>query len=121
MDSSGELHGSMSSTVTSFSAESASSVLAQSGSRSRMPGLESVSQTLYGQLPSPSASLQLKLETITIRISGLRNKINPKTYGNPTFSQVLCVPSDTLIGELGNYLLKEQPGKSTQQINLINN
>lgn len=120
MGSSSELSSSMSLRESYLSAGSTSPISIRSSSNSRTLSLESPPQTLYKRIPNPSASPQLELETVTIRISNLKNKINPNNYCGPTFSEVLRVPSYTLVEQLGNHLLTKQPGKSTQQT-IVNN
>lgn len=56
-----------------------------------------------------SRSTQLRDNRIQIRISGLRKKLTPTTYGTQTVSRVLNIPSDTLVTELGLRLIEEQP------------
>jgi hypothetical protein len=52
---------------------------------------------------------------MTIRINGLRNKITAKNYGSAAYSHVLRVSSDTPVRQLGDYLVKELPGKALSQ------
>jgi hypothetical protein len=110
---SSEPGSSMSSPELDLSAGNASSIPTRSSPYSRTLSPGSLPQELYKQIPSPLTSPQLGPETITIRISGLKN--NPKTYWDSTFSEVLRLPSDTLMEQLGNHLLKKQPGKPIYQ------
>jgi hypothetical protein len=48
---------------------------------------------------------------ISIRISGLKNKLRAENYGGGTFSHVLQLPADAEIWELENALHIEQPSK----------
>jgi hypothetical protein len=110
--------------------EDSSSTLtgAESLSKSSMDSLQITSSPSYsrsksfGNFPSsrktPSQAsltvlqpLQLQPELITVTIRGLRNKINPKTYGRSTFSHVLRLPADTPLFDLGLRLPIDHPSE----------
>lgn len=83
----------------------------QSKPISRAASVGSGSQTSIDEKQGLSEKPHFPLETIAIRISGLRNKLTAENYGSATFSHVVRVPSDTAIERLGDCLLEEQPSK----------
>ena len=87
------------------------SLTRQPESMSRIASVGPDSQTSIDEKQSPSEKPRFPPETIAIRISGLRNKLTAKTYGNATFSYAVRVPSDTPMERLGDRLLEEQPSK----------
>ncbi|KAH8744419.1 hypothetical protein F5882DRAFT_446538 [Hyaloscypha sp. PMI_1271] len=109
LNPSGGFGHSMSSSNSHFSAPATLSITTGSSSHFQTPTVGSSSRTSYERYPRPRPNSQLRPETTTIRISGLRNKISAKTYSVPTFSQVLHVPSDTPMENLSRHLLKAQP------------